>query len=88
MAQLALGTGCDAGWGSVGACNQIAPGLSALLTAFPADIEPGGLPTAALLLRERRRSRGRGQAFSTAVANLTTTAAYSHVTTIVHGGAP
>ena len=40
--------------------RAIAPGLSALLTAVPADIEPGGLPTAARVLRERRRSRGRG----------------------------
>jgi hypothetical protein len=38
----------------------IAAGMSALLTASSAVVEPGGLPTAARVLREWRRSRGRG----------------------------
>ncbi len=39
--------------------NEIVLGLSALLTTVPADVEPGGLPAAARVLRKRRRSRGR-----------------------------
>ena len=35
--------------------------MSALLTASSAVVEPGGLPTAARVLREWRRSRGRGK---------------------------
>ena len=38
--------------------------LPALLTARTAFVDPGGLPTAARVLRERRRSRGGGHAFS------------------------
>ena len=38
---------------------------SARLTAGTAVVEPGGLPTAARVLRERRRSRGSGSALST-----------------------
>jgi len=41
-----------------------ASGLSAALTADTAFADPGGLPTAARVLRERRRSRGGGSAFS------------------------
>ena len=47
-----------------------APGLSALRTAFPADIAPDGLPTTARVLRVMRRSRGRGQALSACFGRL------------------
>ena len=40
--------------------RAVAPGLSALRTIFPADVEPGDLPIAARVLRERRRLRGLG----------------------------
>jgi len=40
--------------------QQLRQGLSAVLTADNAFADPGGLPTAARVLRERRRSRGSG----------------------------
>jgi hypothetical protein len=40
--------------------RPFASGLQARLTARAAVAEPDGLPTAAPVLRERRRSRGRG----------------------------
>lgn len=45
---------------------SVAPGRSALLTAGSEVVEPGGLPTAARVLPVRHRTRGRGQALSTA----------------------
>jgi hypothetical protein len=61
---------CNSSWqrglciGQTNIANE--PALSALLTAAHAFVDPGGLPTATLLLRERRRLRGRGQALSSA----------------------